>query len=132
MSPLYARIPKIVHWRAREDRAEERPASVDENHTNEAVTRNPESRVGKDTEVLEQDRELGAGDGQIVHPNRCPEWFQRCDLIMLAQRVLMLPHPVFDLQYYRNRCRDGEKQSHKDEDVVNSGISHDTDPRSQA
>ena len=150
MSSGYCWIPKVIHRRARKHRAEERPATVDKDHSNQAVAGYPESGLDEDPEVLEQDRELGAGYRQIVHPDGDPKGLEGCDLVGLAQTILMSSHAMFDLKDHRDRCGDGEEldkmlllksrlhqafhthQSHEDESIVRSRVLNNSEPRTQS
>ena len=67
----YIRFPEGCYRRAEENGAEERPAGVSKHNSDHAIACPPEFVVWEDPEVLEENRELCAGQAQVITVSCC-------------------------------------------------------------
>ena len=68
-------VPEELDWFAEEDRAEDCPARPGEDESHETVAQNAKEAVWKDAQILQQDRELGQEQSEVVDDDRSPERF---------------------------------------------------------
>lgn len=65
--------PEEIHGRASENGREYRPARDGRYDPNEGIRRLPEDVLREDAQILDQDREFRAGQGQVVDDDAQPE-----------------------------------------------------------
>ena len=59
-------VPEICDWPTHEGGAEDCPARPGENESHQAVAQDPEESVWKDAQVLQENRELGQEQREVV------------------------------------------------------------------
>jgi hypothetical protein len=65
-------VPEVGHGNAHEERATEGPEAVDGGNADHDVAEALDLSLGEDSDVLEDDRDLGEDHGQVVHRDSAP------------------------------------------------------------
>ena len=70
--PVNGLVPEVRHGDAHEERATKRPDAVDGEDADHDVAEALDLALGEDSDVLEDDGDLGEDQGQVVHWDSAP------------------------------------------------------------
>jgi hypothetical protein len=70
--PVNSLVPEVRHWDAHEERATEGPDAVDGEDANHDVAEALDFALSENSDVLEDNGDLGEDQGQVVHWDSAP------------------------------------------------------------